>query len=251
VLLDDDARLPRNRWAPWAGLATVVGYFGFVDLVEPSELPMLAAVAALYGAVLLSLVVTKVRRRLSMRRQIALLRGLSDASRAKVLSGLLGPVDFLLEREVSWHGRPVVEGLIERFSFSPVDRREARILAVLSWITAAALVVMAAALDLPVWATKGIEGLAIMSAIAGVLQRRRLEDLSRSFAVSPFGLSEVCGTHVRRVLWEMPIVLRNNRAAKRFELSLSGAPGHIDIPYTVVQVERLLTLIVENGGLSR
>jgi hypothetical protein len=120
---------------------------------------------------------------------------------------------------------------------------------IVSWAAAIIAALPIASADVPVWGRIVLAGVAAAFGIMGGWLRRRSSRLAGTFEVSPFGFSEVRGAGLRRVLWEMPLVLRNNRRAHRFELSVHGAPGQIDIPYAVVQIERLVGLIIERGGL--
>jgi hypothetical protein len=216
---------------------------------------MAAAVGLYYAALLVLGVSQRVRYSVRQKKDIEALRSLSDASRSEVLSGLRGePVGVLIEREVLWHGRPEITGVVERFKFSPVDQRQARLMMLALWSGAAvgglAFAVAFAGAGIPSGVKIAAVALTISLGVSGARASKRRRELVRSFEVSPFGLSEVRpGVGIRRVLWDMPLVLRNNQRAKRLELSVYGAPGFIDIPYGVIQLERLIQLIVEKGDL--
>ena len=251
MFLEDTPRLRAERWPMWVGMLCLAAFWVVMDIVEPRDATMVVAVGVLYGTLILSALIAAIMNRMKLRRVVRALRSLGDASRSTVLAELPDQSAAILERVVSWHGRPEIDGLIERFRFSPIDQGETRILAHASWGAAAITAILIVSPLLPTWGRISLSAVAAVFTLTGARLNARGRDSNRWFEVSPFGLSEVDGDgSVRRVLWGMPLVLRNNQAAKRFDLSVQDAPGVIEIPYAVVQLERMLELIVEKGGLT-
>jgi len=204
------------------------------------------------AAVYAYIAVRFLRHRWQIRRALRILRRLAPVNRTAVLDGLDDErARAYFEYRLAEHGEPQSIGVVEKFGFSPVDHRE---LGILTWVTA-----IAAVLALVAPASMGLAGawrvtaygcaLALASAVWILL--RESDQRSRSFQVSPFGLSEVLPDgSVRRLLWGYGIVLRNRPWLRRIELAPSDSPDSINIPYSVVGFDRLVEEILTKGGFQ-
>jgi hypothetical protein len=203
-------------------------------------------------AVYAYLAVRLLRHRWQIRRAVRFLRRLTAVDRTAVLDGLDdNHARAYFEYRLAEHGEPQATGVVERFGFSPVDRRE---LTILTWVTAiAAGLALVAPLSTSFDGWRRIAALGFAVALAAVvwLLFRRADQLSRTFEVSPFGLSEALPDgSVRRLLWGYGIVLRNRPWLRRVELALSDSPASIKIPYSVVGFDRLVEEILTKGGFK-
>jgi hypothetical protein len=185
-----------------------------------------------------------------IRKAVRLLRQFDADGRGVALSRLEDEsARAYLEQRLASHGAPQIGEVTEQFQFSPVDRRE---FVVLAAVTAAATI---PAVAVAVSGTPGVlvRFFAIMVAMtlvaATALLVARVRSLERKFEVSAFGFSEVTQDgSVQRIYWGGGVQLRNRPWLQRIELSVSGAPGAIKIPYRVVGFDRLVDSVLKKGG---
>ena len=241
-------RMPPFNWvAFFSGLAGVYGYFQFVNFLNPSPRTMLAVIMSIHvGGALLA-----ARRRWvafwQVRRTTHWLRQFDEEQRATILGTAFLPLE--IQYELVEHGHPEQAGVVDRFTFSPVDRRELRVLMGTALGGAAAILITMMALEMNAM-THAIAAACVVALCVAVLWcRRGLSEINRIFEVTPFGLSEIRedGT-VRRIVWGQGLTLRNHEMKRRIEVSVQDAPFRIEIPYSVVGFARLAELIVERGG---
>lgn len=149
-------------------------------------------------------------------------------------------------------GSVEADGMVERFPFSPLDRRESAIL-FLSLVVLAALA-LATALGLisapSAWHSPSLAVGALAVAALPIVSRR-LVRLESVLEVTPFGLVEVRGDGQRRWLyWGQPMVLRPNRWLRRLELSPQGSNDHIPLHFGRVGFQRLVQVVLQRGGFD-
>jgi hypothetical protein len=180
------------------------------------------------------------------------LRRFDVETRAAILKTLDNDqAEAYLASRLEEHGAPSTVGLIERFGFSVVDIRELKFL---TWITAVA----AAGLLVAPFALVSQDALRFVSLACGIALAaaartlyQHVQTLDRQFEVSPFGLSEIAGDgSVLRLYWDGQLSLRNRPWLRRIELAVESETARIEIPYSVVGFERLVQLIVTNGGFE-
>jgi hypothetical protein len=204
------------------------------------------------AAVYAYIVVRFLRHRWQIRRALRILRRLPAVNRTAVLDGLDDEhAKAYFEYRLAEHGEPQSIGVVERFGFSPVDRREFAILTLVTAIAAVLVLVAPVSMGLDgVWRITAY-GCALALAFAVWILLRGSDQLSRTFEVSPFGLSEVLpDASVRRLLWGYGIVLRNRPWLRRIELAPPDHPDSINIPYSVVGFDRLVEEILNKGGFQ-
>jgi hypothetical protein len=216
--------------------------------------PTLGQVYGLWGCLVAAFLAIVFVRALILswriRRTIHLLRAF-DAPRRSMLFANFDDEQAraYLEKKLEAHGSPESEEDIERFYFSPVDRREIRLA---TWTCALA----ASGVLIPLLATSstGPERSFGMScglglALASVAFLRRGRRLGRAFKVTPDELIEVSPDgSVRSLKWAGSLTLQNRPFLRRIEVSATGQIISIEIPYSVVGFDRLTRLIVINGG---
>jgi hypothetical protein len=225
-------------------------------LGEPLEVQLQYLVAALGLVCLGGLIVVILLRGLAawrVRRAVHLLRRFDAGRRETLLSGLPNAsVRAALQRSLEPHGAPTIEGLVERFKFSPIDRRE---ITAMMWAVLAAgvaAVFMQRAVGPGTLRSVVLGGCSLLLLGIALTFGWALVKWQRTFEVSPFGLSELGAEgSVRRIYWHAPLVLRNRPRLRRCELSIAGDADHIDIPYSVVGFERLIELILVRGGFPQ
>ena len=215
-----------------------------IDATGPYVFGYVAALWIVVGAV-------RVWGRLRLRRAIRLLRRLDAAGREAALRGVYPKqvreqvADLLAEE-----GAPESDGFVERFRFSPTDRRWNRVYYWLGFFLATALLALGI-LVLPHRSASAVVAIGSAVIVAPCLWwlRQRERRFANVLEISRFGLTEVdAGGTVRRVVWGQTLVLRNRTRLQRVELtSVNGDPG-IRVPYDLVGFNRALDLIIEYGG---
>jgi hypothetical protein len=243
---------PFQKRVFWAAIGASLVNFAVVIVFQPSAGLVYSVIGCGYAGVLLWVLGRGALFHWQIRRFIRGLRRFDTPERAKILSGLDNEAaQAYLERKVAEHGEPEVVGLVERFTFSPVDRRESNLL---MWGSAlAAGAVLMPAIALPVGNVTRAISIACATALigTGVTIRNRAPRFLRAYEISPFGLAEVAADGgVRRLSWGYGLTLRNRPWLRRIELAPAGSSECIDIPYSVVGFERLVELILTKGGFS-
>lgn len=240
--------MPPFNWGAFlAGIAGIFVYFQFVQLVEPSPSATLAVIMSIHAGRALFAARRRYVAFRQVRRTIYWLRQFDDEQRVSMFGPDMLPLE--IEHQLLAHGRPEQLGIVDRFTFSPIDCRELRVLTWTALGGAALILVMMMALEMG--AT--IRAIAVVCAVtlcaAALVCRRGLSMMRRVFEVTPFALSEIRedGT-MRRIAWGHGVTLRNNAKRRRIEVSVQSAPFRIEIPYSVVGFARLAELIVKEGG---
>jgi hypothetical protein len=189
----------------------------------------------------------------TVRRVVRRLRSLSPARLRHALEVFDDVhVRGYLEQLVASHGAPNEPGPVERFGFSPIDRRENACFRLIAIATFVLGIVAAIALPEAFQLSRVIgAALALVSLIFIVLLERRGRRLQRRFEVSAFSLAELlpCG-EVRRLHWGEGLMLRNRRWRRRIEIGPAGGSDAIVVPYAIVGFERAVELILEKGGFE-
>jgi hypothetical protein len=153
-----------------------------------------------------------------------------------------------VQQELQRHGEPGVNGLVHRFSFSPIDRRECTLA---GWLSAAlgtfGLILIVAGTPFRwIWAIVG--PLAFM--LAGAMWLR-VGQLATTIEISPFALSEVTiQGRIRRVLFGQGLTLVDRPRRRRLELSVTGRPEFIALPYALVGLNDAVDLLLKFGGFE-
>ncbi len=212
------------------------------------RITIFASLFGIFGAIVLA---ANIRQAWRVRRVVHRLRSMAPDDRDQVLGRQLSPeVREFYERRLAAEGAVDVDGFVERFPFSRVDRRET--LAVFWGATTIATVGLAVGLGV-----SGLEerwrGPALVVGIGAVLVMfglaRRFQRLASVIELTPFAIIEVRADGCRRWLyWNQPLVLRKRGWLRRLELAPQGAPGHIAIDYGRVGFDRLVAVILERGG---
>jgi hypothetical protein len=241
---------PFNWAASLTGIAGIFVYFQFVQLVEPSPRATLAVIMSIHAGRALFAARRRYVAFRQVRRTIHWLRQFDAEQRATILGTDMLPL--AIEHQLLEHGHPEQLGVVDRFTFSPVDCRELRVLTWTAVGGAAAILVMMMALDMSAM-MRAIAAVCVVTLCAAALvSRRGLSMMRRVFEVTPFALSEIRedGT-IRRIVWGHGVTLRNHAKRRRIEVSTQSAPFRIEIPYSVVGFARLAELIVKKGGFAR
>ena len=251
--LQSTPRMPPFRWTLFFfGAALVVLEYVMQEVWNPSPGFMLAVFGAIYAAILIFIVGRRGVIAWRVRRVVHLLRRFDTAQRTTLLARLDNQqTQAYFEYRLADHGAPETLGLVERFAFSPIDRREATVGMWGATLAAIGIALPSTTLTLS-QATRAISICCVlMLIVVATMLRRVLSRLHRVFEVSPFGLSEIAtnGT-VRRLLWGYGLTVRNRPWLRRIELSPASDPAFISIPYTVVGFDRLLELILQRGGFT-
>jgi len=187
-----------------------------------------------------------------IRRTVHFLRGLTAESRNAVFDQVPEGDKAYFEHQLAEHGAPQAAGVVERFEFSPVDRRELAFVTGVTTVVAVLTFLAGAPIGFANMRGTGMLSCALVSSIGVFLMLRKSEQLSSSFEVSPFGISEVLPNgSVRQLLWGYGLLLRNRPWLRRIEVGPENEPQPIAIPYSVVGFDRLLTAIIEKGGFAR
>jgi hypothetical protein len=245
--------MPPFQWRVfWVGIMVFVLEFVLAAVFNPQSGLMFAIVGAVYSVVFVFIWSRRGLVAWQVRRVVHHLRRFDAAKRATILGDLDDEqTQAYLEYRLGDHGTPEATGLVERFTFSPVDRQEMRVAMWGSTLAAVGISLPVAILDLTD-ATRVIAiGCVLLLVVIATMLRRGLSRLQRVFEVSPFGLSEIVadGT-VRRLFWGYGLTLRNRRWRRRIELSHAGDGAFIDIPYSVVGFARLVEVILAKGGFT-
>jgi|KBSMisStaDraftv2_1062788.scaffolds.fasta_scaffold212655_3 hypothetical protein len=205
---------PFNWVAFFSGLAGICGYFQFVNFLNPSPRTMLAVIMSIHvGSALLA-----ARRRWvafwQVRRTAHWLRQFDEEQRATILGTAFLPLE--IQYELVAHGHPEQAGVVDRFMFSPVDRRELRVLMGTTLFGAAAILITVMALEMNAMTRAIAVASAVALCAAALWCRRGLSEINRIFEVTPFGLSEIHedGT-IRRIVWGRGLTLRNHEKRRR------------------------------------
>ena len=236
----------------WAAIGANVLYLVAVVLFQPKLEHVYGTIAVLYIVAMIWVVGRRVALAWRLRVAVRVLRQFDPPRRARILAELDDePTQAYLERRVDEHGGPTVSGSVERFEFSPVDRRELTVAAWCALVTAWAVLLPVIALQ----TTGVLRGLALTSAallaVLGIMLRSSASRTRRAFEVSPFGLSEVkWDGSVRRVPWTPEMALRNRPWLRRIEVSVANG-GLIEIPYSVIGFTRLVEIIAARAGFER
>jgi hypothetical protein len=238
---------PFNRGVFLAGIGAIYLYFKAIDLLQPSPGVMLALCMSIHIAPALHAIGRRAAAFCQVRQTVHWLRQFDAAQRATMFPGVFWPL--AREHQLADHGHPEHVGLVDRFTFSPVDRGELLTLTWTAVAAAAAIVVTMITLDMSAMIRATGAVCVVVLCATAFLCRRNLSGINRVFEVSPFGLSEIHedGT-IRRILWGGGVTLRNHAPRRRIELSLIDRPFRIDIPYSVVGFARLVELIATKGG---
>jgi len=240
---------PVERWPLWLAIGVMVAR----SIVEAEfGISLFWAEVALLLLVWVFLASLYIRRRWVIRREVHFLRSLSAQKRDEIYR-TLGKEELkpYFEQRLEEHGAPESAGVVERFAFSPVDRRERAWLAYIVICTAALVGFLPESVAPGSAGRLAVVALAMLLLAAGGFVWTTVPALSRTFEVSPFGLSEVRPNGViQRLLWGSGVVLHNRPRLRRIEVRHIASDGAIKIPYQVVGFDRLLELILEHGGFK-
>ena len=188
-----------------------------------------------------------------VRRVVHRLRSLAPGDRDEVLGQHIAPErrDFYAKR-LAAEGSVEVNGVVERFPFSPVDRREA--FAMFWGATAIATITLAVAHGVG-GVPEGWRGPALATGMLAVLAMpvfsRRSYHLASVIEVTPFATIEVRADGRRRWLyWRQPLTLQKRSWLRRVDVAPQGARDHIPLHYARVGFDRLIALVLERGGFQ-
>ena len=179
------------------------------------------------------------------------LRSMAPDERDEVIGRDLPPESReFYEKRLAAEGSVEFNGVVERFPFSSVDRRET---IALFWGAASmGGITLAAALGVgdvqEAWRGPALV-LGIASVVAMPVLSRRFQRLASVIELTPFAIIEVAGDGRRRWLyWGQPLLLRNRKWLQRADLAPQGASGHIPLHYSRIGFDRLIAEVLERGG---
>jgi hypothetical protein len=214
----------------------------------PYRIDLFVIIFALFGA-LVALVALWAAWR--VRRVVHRLRSLGPDDRDEVLGQHIAPEarDFYAKR-LAAEGSVEVDGAVERFPFSPVDRREAF---ALFWGAAAIATITLAVAHGVGGVHVGWRRLALAAGMLAVLTMpvlsRRSYRLASIIELTPFAIIEVRADGRRRWLyWRQPLTLQNRRWLRRVDLAPQGSRDNIPLHYARVGFDRLIAIVLERGG---
>ncbi len=142
-------------------------------------------------------------------------------------------------------------GMVERYPFSPVDRRENALLTTAIIVIGFGLAALQLSLRLPAPVAVVLLGLSVAVVFALGWLIRRGRELGTVLEVSRFNIAELRGgERIRGIAWNQPLVLRNRRLLGRVELTAPAAARTIPLGYARVGFLGLLARVVEYGGFQ-
>lgn len=233
----------------WAlAIGAVLWLWGSTPL--GARIDLFVSIFALFGALVALVAIWTAWR---VRRVVHRLRSLAPDDRGEVLGRHIAPEarDFHAKR-LAAEGSVEVDGVVERFPFSPVDRREAF---ALFW-GAAAIATIALAVAHGVGGVReGARGLALFTGMLAVLTMpvfsRRSYRLASVIELTPFAIIEVRPDGRRRWLyWRQPLTLQNRPWLRRVDLAPQGSRDHIALHYARVVFDGLIAVVLERGGFQ-
>lgn len=233
----------------WAlAVGALFGLWGSTPLGQRIDLFVL--MFALFGALFAVVALWTAWR---VRRVAHRLRSLAPDDRDEVLGQHMAPEarDFYAKR-LAAEGSVEVDGVVERFPFSAVDRREA--LALFWGATTIATITLAVAHGVG-GVHEGWRGLALATGMLAVLAMpvlsRRSYRLASVIEVTPFAIIEVRTDGRRRWLyWRQPLTLQNRPWLRRLDLAPQGSRDRIPLHYARVGFDRLIAVVLERGGFQ-
>ena len=242
----------RERLWMSALIAAVCAWAYLSPATFPSSNPVLLFLGAWIGLGVTVTIATTARRVWRIRRFIHFTRMLGSDSRERELAVIRTPeVRTFLRRQIAAHGEPVVDGLVQRFTFSSVDRTELVALYVIAALVAVTAALSALAPRTPGW--RLLIGLITPLALLfmGVV-RERLQLLSGVIEISPFAVSWVkSDTRVVRVPLDQPMTLTHQPHRRRWLLRPAGSKNALSLPYALVGLEDAVNRILELGQFAR
>src|SRR5207249_3176592 len=214
------------------------------NTTPPAErIARFAVIFAVIGAVALLIYLWTEWR---IRRVINRLRSLAPDDRDEVLGRHLTPEarEFYTKR-LAAEGSIEFDGMVERFPFSAVDRREA--LALFWGAAAIGALTLAAALGIggeqESWRAPAL-AIGMIAVLGMPALSRRLYRLASVLELTPFAIIEVRADGRRRWLyWTQPLMLQNRPWLRGLDLVPQGAREHIPIHYARIGFDRLLAVV--------
>jgi hypothetical protein len=233
----------------WA-LMVGAGYWLWISTPPAERLDRFAIIFAILGSIVALIALWFAWR---IRRVINRIRSMAPGDRDEVLGQHLAPEarDFYAKR-LAAEGSVEFDGVVERFAFSPLDRREA--LALFWGAAAVAAITLAIARGLggvgETW-----RGYALAIGMLAVLTMpafsRRFYRLASLIELTPFAIIEVRPDGRRRWLyWKQPLMLHNRRWLRRVDLAPRGSRDNIPLHYARVGFDRLIAVVLERGGFQ-
>ena len=240
-----------SRFALVWAIVVAVCYLLWNTTPPADRVTRFAIIFAVFGAIVLLVALWAAWR---VRGVINRLRSLAPDDRDEVLGQHLTPEarEFYAKR-LAAEGSVEFDGLVERFPFSPLDRRETL---VLFWAAAAiGAIALAAALGIggleQAWREAAL-AIGMGAVVAMPVLSRRFYRLASVIELTPLAIIEVRADGRRRWLyWTQPLELRNYRWLRRLELAPKGGQGHIPIHYARIGFDRLLAVVLERGGFRK
>lgn len=218
----------------------------------PSGNPVLLFLRAWIVLIVIASVASVTRRMWRLRRFVHFTRMLGNDAREEELAVIPFPeTRKFLRRQVAFHGEPVVDGLVQRFTFSPVDRTELVVLYVMGAVIAVTAALAALAPRTPGW--RLLIGLMTPLSLLVMGQiRQRLQLLNGAIEISPFAVSWVKSEKsTLRVPLDQPLTLTHEPRRRRWVLRPAGSKSALDLPYALVGLEDAVNRILELGHFSR
>jgi hypothetical protein len=230
--------------------AVVVGVAilsGYLNVSWPTIVAFLLGAAVYHIARIF--VVNAYRRRRTVRR----LRQFDAARRAAILETVRSPAarEYYAER-LREEGEPEVGGIVERYPFSPTDRRA---MLTAHWLAVGAAIAAVVWLfrippDIE-WERIACLVAVVAAAVVGVVARSQSRQLDTVIEVSAYNIVEVQPDGVRQgIRWGGALRLRRRRWLGRWELSPLGAPRSATLVLDPRRVgfDRLIGRILYWGG---
>ncbi len=229
----------------------------FIGLFAPAVVCILrgdlGAAAVLYSAAWATIVALHVlSRALQVRQTLRNLRRLDPERRRAIVDNIRPFVArTYYDQQLRIDGEPEIGTTVERYPFSPRERREQELL---YWAITliAAVVLLAQTLIAHVATWERLACGAVVAACVAALWflRRRSRHLETVIEVSPFGLVEIHPDGQRRHLrFGIALQLRVNRRRSRAELAAVMAPNDIiALDFDRLGFNRLLERVIDWGG---
>lgn len=248
---DEDVGTRERLWMS-ALIAAVFAWAYFSPDTFPSGNPVLLFLGAWIVLSVIVAIVSTTRRMWRIRRFVHFTRMLGNEGRERELATIRIPeARTFLRRRIAAHGEPAVNGLVQRFTFSSVDRTELVVLYVMGALIAVTAALAALAPRTPGW--RLLVGLITpLSLLFMGWVRDRLRLLSGALEISPFAVSWVKSeTRMVRVPLDQPLTLTHQPHRRRWILRPAGSKNALGLPYALVGLEDAVNRILELGQFFR
>jgi hypothetical protein len=207
----------------------------------------------LLAAVLIGLLVLDAATRwLDERRTIRHLNRLDPERRRAIVKNIRPYIDrTYYDQRLRHEGEPEVGGAVERYPFSPRERREQAFLYWAIVLIASLVLLVLMIVSHASIMERGVSAVVVTACVAALwFLRNKGERLETILEVSPFGITEVHADGSRRhVSWDAALQLRVNGRRSRVELAPLGTNrDFIALDFDRLGFNRLMEHVIEYGG---